>query len=89
MTGLAATEAVPSAEGRGTDVPSLDSSSPRTIDITMAQVSRTSDAISLKRGELLRILRLCKSRANSGDAATQMHYDDMALRIQTALGLSK
>ncbi len=70
-------------------VPSLDSSRPRTIDITMTQVSRTSDAISLKRGELLRILRLCKNRASSGDAATQMHYDDMVLRIQTALGLSK
>lgn len=67
----------------------LDSSAPRTLDITMKQISRTSDAISLKRGELLRILRLCKSKANTGDTATQMHYDDMALRIQTALGLSK
>lgn len=67
----------------------LDSSRPRILDITMAQVSRTSDAISLKRGELLRILRLCKGKANTGDTATQMHYDDMVLRIQTALGLSK
>lgn len=67
----------------------LDSSAPRTLDITMKQISRISDAISLKRGELLRILRLCKSKANTGDTATQMHYDDMALRIQTALGLSK
>lgn len=67
----------------------LDSSAPRTLDITMKQISRTSDAISLKRGELLRILRLCKSKANTGDTATQMHYDDMALRILTALGLSK
>ena len=72
-----------------TDEDCLDSSRPRILDITMAQVSRTSDAISLKRGELLRILRLCKSKANTGDSATQMHYDDMALRIQTALGLSK
>ena len=71
------------------DEPNLDSSSPRTLDMTMTQISRTSDAISLKRGELLRILRLCKSKANTGDTATQMHYDDMALRIQTALGLSK
>ena len=71
------------------DGQSLDSSAPRTLDITMKQISRTSDAISLKRGELLRILRLCKSKANTGDTATQMHYDDMALRIQTALGLSK
>lgn len=68
---------------------SLDSSAPRTLELTMKQVSRTSDAISLKRGELLRILRLCKSKANTGDTATQMHYDDMALRIQTALGLNK
>lgn len=72
-----------------TDEDYLDSSRPRILDITMTQVSRTSDAISLKRGELLRILRLCKSKANTGDSATQMHYDDMALRIQTALGLSK
>jgi len=71
------------------DESNLDSSAPRTLDITMKQVSRTSDAISLKRGELLRILRLCKSKANTGDTATQMHYDDMVLRIQTALGLSK
>ncbi len=68
---------------------SLDSSAPRTLELTMKQVSRTSDAISLKRGELLRILRLCKSKASTGDTATQMHYDDMALRIQTALGLNK
>lgn len=72
-----------------TDEDGLDSSRPRILDITMTQISRNSDAISLKRGELLRILRLCKSKANTGDTATQMHYDDMALRIQTALGLSK
>ena len=71
------------------DEPNLDSSSPRTLDMTMTQISRTSDAISLKRGELLRILRLCKSKANTGDTATLMHYDDMALRIQSALGINK
>ena len=70
-----------------TNESNLDSSRPRILDITMTQVSRTSDAISLKRGELLRILRLCKSKANIGDTATQIHYDDMALRIQTALGI--
>ena len=65
----------------------LNTSRSRTLDVTASQVTRTSDAISLKRGELLRILRLCKSKATTGDTATQMHYDDMALRIQTALGL--
>jgi hypothetical protein len=53
------------------------------------QVSRNSDALSVKRGELLRILRLLKSQRNSGDLSSQMHYEDVILRIQTALGLSK
>ena len=77
------------AEEPASPFASLDSSSPRTLDITMTQVSRTSDAISLKRGELIRIMRLLKSRANTADTATRMHYDDVVLRIQTALGLQK
>ena len=88
-SGFGAIEQHPAVKGKETATSTLDSSRPRTIDVTMTQVSRTSDAISLKRGELLRILRLCKSRANTGDTATQMHYDDMVLRIQTALGLTK
>lgn len=67
----------------------LASSRPRTLDYTMPQVTRNSDALSVKRAELIRIMRLCKSRSTSGDLATQMHYDDMVLRIQTALGLNK
>lgn len=61
----------------------------RTIDMTMTQITRTSDALSVKRAELLSIMKLMKSRANSGDLSTQMHYDDVVLRIQTALGLQK
>ena len=61
----------------------------RTIDMTMTQITRTSDALSVKRAELLNIMKLMKSRANSGDLSTQMHYDDVVLRIQTALGLQK
>ncbi len=71
------------------EAPLVASSRPRILDVTTNQVTRTSDAISLKRGELMRILRLCKSKRTTGDTATQMHYDDMALRIQTALGLDK
>ena len=65
------------------------SSGSRTIDMTMTQITRTSDALSVKRAELLNIMKLMKSRANSGDLSTQMHYDDVVLRIQTALGLQK
>ena len=65
------------------------STRPRIIENGNSQINRTSDAISVKRGELLRILRLLKSRRNAGDTAVRMHYDDVILRIQTALGLTK
>ncbi|MBP3838828.1 MAG: zinc-dependent metalloprotease [Prevotella sp.] len=61
----------------------------RTIEHTSGQVSRNSDAISVKRGELLRILQLLKKQRNTGDLATQMHYNDVILRVQTALGFQK
>lgn len=67
----------------------LSTSRPRTYETTTTQVSRCGDAISLKRSELLRIMRLCKAKVHTGDAATQMHYEDIVLRVQTALGLSK
>ena len=67
----------------------VGNSAPRTIDMTMAQITRTSDALSVKRSELLRIMRLMKNHRTSGDLSTQMHYDDVVLRIQTALGLQK
>ena len=71
------------------DEKQVSSSAPRTMDMTMTQITRTSDALSVKRSELLRIMRLMKSRLKSGDLSTQMHYDDVILRIQTALGLEK
>ncbi len=65
------------------------SSAPRTINMTISQITRTSDALSVKRSELLRIMRLLKKRNSTGDLSTQMHYDDVVSRIQTALGLQK
>ena len=67
----------------------LSSSGMRTISMTNSQISRTSDALSVKRGEMIRIMNLMKSRRNTSDLSTQMHYDDVILRIQTALGLQK
>ena len=67
----------------------VSGSGSRTIDMTMTQITRTSDALSVKRSELIRIMKLLKSKAKSGDLSTQMHYDDVVLRIQTALGLQK
>lgn len=65
------------------------SSAPRIIELTGSQATRVSDAISVKRGELLRILKLMKARIGSANTAARLHYEDVALRIQTALGLSK
>ncbi len=62
------------------------SSAPRTIEITNTQISRNSDALSLKRGELLRIQKLLKAKKNQGTLEAQMHYEDILLRIKTALG---
>lgn len=62
------------------------SSASRTIDMGGTQTARVSDAISVKRGELLRILSLLKTKRNTGDTATRFHYEDVIMRIQTALG---
>lgn len=61
----------------------------RIIQYTNGQINRTSDALSVKRAELLRIVKLLKTSRSSADTAAQMHYDDLVLRIQTALGLKK
>lgn len=53
--------------------------------IKFAHLSRSSDIISSKRGELLRIKKLLNQSKNTGDRATQYHYADMILRIEDAL----
>ena len=65
------------------------SSAPRIIELTGSQATRVSDAISVKRGELLRILKLVQTRKASANTAARLHYEDVMLRIQTALGLGK
>lgn len=60
---------------------------PRTLNFYGSQINRVSDAISVKRGELLRIKDLLQSRLGTSDVATKYHYKDMILRINTALGI--
>ncbi len=59
----------------------------RHINFYGTQINRVSDAMSVKRGELLRIKDLLQSRLNTQDVATQYHYRDMILRINAALGV--
>lgn len=47
--------------------------------------SRVSDAISVKRGELLRIENLFKQHKNISNLDTRYHYNDILLRIDKAL----
>lgn len=60
----------------------------RELDFYGSQVNRTSDAISVKRGELLKIKKLLKQRSNGASEAVKYHYDDIVLRIDNALNIN-
>lgn len=60
---------------------------PRRLNFYGSQINRVSDAISVKRGELLRIKDLLQRRQGTSDTATKYHYKDLILRINTALGI--
>lgn len=64
--------------------------SPRSINLYGKQLERISDAISVKRGILLRIRSLAESRSTGlgrVSRANRYHYEDIVLRINTALGI--
>ena len=59
----------------------------REVSFYGSQINRTSDAISVKRGELLKIKELLKNRINTSDEATRYHYKDIIIRIDNALNI--
>ena len=59
----------------------------RNVNFYSPYASRVSDAISVKRGELLDIRTLLRSRIPSSRGETRAHYVDMLMRINSALGL--
>lgn len=61
----------------------------RTLNFYGSQGNRVSDAISLKRGELMRIRNLLKSRMSSASRDARYHYEDLVMRINTALGIAQ
>ena len=65
------------------------SSGSRTLKLSSGQVDRTGDAISIKRGELMRILNLLDKKLKSANRETELHYLDLMNRIQDALDLPK
>lgn len=61
----------------------------RIINFYGSQAARISDAISLKRSELMRVRRLLQSRLSTAQRDTRNHYEDMLMRINTALGFNQ
>ncbi len=54
-------------------------------DLIFSGPKRISEAVSIKRGILLRIERLMKSKLATANEATRYHYEDMLLRIDNSL----
>ena len=61
----------------------------RNLNFYGSQGNRVSDAISLKRGELMRIRTLLLSKMNSASRDARYHYEDLVMRINTALGIAQ
>lgn len=61
----------------------------RHLNFYGSQGNRVSDAISLKRGELMRIRELLLSRMQSASRDARYHYEDLVMRINTALGIAQ
>ena len=50
-------------------------------------MGRVSEAVSVKRGELLKILKLAESKRNTGSVETRNHYEDLIIRVKEALNM--
>ena len=56
-------------------------------NLHFSSMNRVSEAVSVKRGELLKVLKLVESRRSTGDEATRNHYEDMIVRVKEALNM--
>lgn len=52
-----------------------------------SSMNRVSESVSVKRGELLKVLKLVESRRSTGDEATRNHYEDLIVRVKEALNI--
>ena len=52
-----------------------------------SSMGRVSEAVSVKRGELLKILKLAENKRNTGNVETRNHYEDLIIRIKEALNM--
>lgn len=56
-------------------------------NLQFSSMGRVSEAVSVKRGALIHVLRLAEKNQNSGDVATRQHYQDLIVRIKEALNV--
>lgn len=61
----------------------------RILNFYGSQGNRVSDAISLKRGELMRIREMLIPRISTASRDVRYHYQDLVMRINTALGIAQ
>ena len=55
--------------------------------LPFSSMNRVSESVSVKRGELLKVLKLVESRRSTGDEATRNHYEDLIVRVKEALNI--
>lgn len=58
----------------------------RTLQYT--SMGRVSEAVSVKRGALINVLRLAERNRRQGDVATRQHYEDLIVRLKEALNMN-
>lgn len=56
-------------------------------NLHFTSMNRVSEAVSVKRGALLQVLRLAEQHRRNGAVETRNHYEDLIIRIREALNL--
>lgn len=56
-------------------------------NLHFSSMGRVSEAVSVKRGALLKVLKLAENGRNAGNTETRQHYEDLIVRIKEALNM--
>ncbi|MEG2340912.1 MAG: zinc-dependent metalloprotease [Odoribacter sp.] len=54
-------------------------------NLHFSSMGRVSEAVSVKRGAMLEVLRLAEKNRHNGNVETRQHYEDLIVRIKEAL----
>lgn len=59
----------------------------RLSNMQYSSMGRVSEAVSVKRGVMLQVLKLAERNRNAGNVETRQHYEDLVVRIKEALNI--